>query len=103
MVKIARLDESHLLFVCPGCKCPHHVRIAGIGPIWEWNGSTILPTFSPSIVFSAHTPTKRCHGQITDGSIEFFPDSHHELAGKIAWLPDWPVQPEGCESEYSTK
>jgi hypothetical protein len=103
MVKLARLDESHLLFICPACNCPHHVRVAGLGPVWTWNGSTILPTFYPSIVFNGFTPSKRCHCEIRDGAIEFFADSHHEMAGKTAWLPDWPEQPVAPENEWSTK
>jgi hypothetical protein len=103
MVKLAKLDDHHHLFICPACACPHHVRIAGLGPVWTWNGSTILPTFSPDIVFGAHTPGKRCHSKITDGGIEYFADSHHAMAGKTAWLPDWPEQPGTPENEWSTK
>lgn len=98
MVKLARLDDSHLLFMCPGCKCPHHVRVAGHGPIWEWNGSTILPTFSPEITFSAHTPSKRCRFVIKDGTIQFLADCHHEFSERLFVLPDWPEQPSGQES-----
>jgi hypothetical protein len=103
MVKLARLDDSHLLFMCPGCKCPHHVRIGGPGPVWEWNGSTILPTFEPDITFSAHNPEARCHFSIRDGAIEFFADSHHDFRGRLLVLPDWPEQPSQPEEGYTTK
>lgn len=88
MPKLAWLDSSNLLFFCPGCKCPHYVRVSGSGPLWEWNGSLEEPTLSPAATFNAHGEA-RCHFVITAGYIEFLSDSHHSLKGSRTPLPVW--------------
>ena len=91
VAKLQWLDtDRNLLFLCPGCKCTHYVRVQGPGPIWEWNGNWTKPTFAPDIVFSAHLQEKRCHFSITDGLIHFYEDCHHALAFASTTLPDWP-------------
>lgn len=89
MAKLHRLDSNHLLFLCPACKCPHYVRVEGYAPMWEWNGDMDAPSFTPDMIFSAHGPAPRCHFMVKDGTIEFYKDSGHELAGFAAPMLDW--------------
>lgn len=96
------------LFWCPGCKCGHGVWVTGkngvTGATWAFNGNFEKPTFSPSLKISRPmwvppvTPENQeqwrqkpwpqtkvefvCHSVITNGMINFCPDSTHELAGK---------------------
>ena len=89
------------------------VTIAGEPPVWGWNGSLDVPTVTPSIlVRSGHysgsgsescwctynkehpesaSPFKctLCHSFITDGKIQFLPDSTHALSGQTVELPEW--------------
>jgi hypothetical protein len=59
------------------------------GATWIWNGSMDTPTFTPSINCNPNDPQWRCHSFVTDGKIQFLPDSHHRLAGKTVELPEW--------------
>ena len=72
-------------FHCPGCEHGHHVSV----PMWTWNGSLTLPTFTPSLLVNAHDPAFRCHSFVKDGRIQFLGDCHHSLAGQTVDLPDW--------------
>ena len=79
-------ENGHLLLWCPGCESAHV-----IGPAWTWNGSRHAPTISPSVLVQGGPPgTPRCHSFVTDGRIEYLPDSEHALAGSTVDLPDWP-------------
>ena len=92
------------MFHCPGCDSAH-----GVSAAWEFNGSMMLPSFRPSILALPHgtlididlegdeltapsnvRQTPRCHSYVTDGQIQFLPDSTHELAGQTVELPEWP-------------
>lgn len=83
---------------------------------WMWNGDADIPTFTPSIVIdtvrhpmsredtiaynqivaSHGTPVavadprfhRRCHSFVTNGRIQFCPDSNHSLSGQTVDLPD---------------
>ena len=109
--KLHRMNAGQLVFHCPACKHAHHVTIDPGG--WTWNGSMLLPTFSPSIRASsghfipghigecwcsynaAHPENPSgfqcecCHSYVVDGNIQFLPDCTHALAGKTVALPDW--------------
>lgn len=81
-------DDGQALyfFHCPGCENAHGFHV----PRWEWNGSMDSPTFRPSLVCNRDDPASRCHLWVTDGTIHFLPDCHHELAGQTAIpMPDW--------------
>lgn len=94
------------------------VGIAGQSaePTWMWNGDADIPTFTPSIIVdsvrhdmtreefeaynqlvSARGPVvanedarfkRHCHSFVTNGQIQFCPDSNHSLSGKTVDLPD---------------
>lgn len=107
--KASRAEGGLVLFHCPGCKCCHgpRVEVSGSGPIWGWNESLDSPTFTPSILVRGTVPITDeeagrimrgekvepkpfiCHSYVTDGKIQFLPDSTHEFAGKTVDLPDW--------------
>jgi hypothetical protein len=74
------------MFHCPGCKCAHQ-----IDGRWTFNGDARKPTIRASILVHAVEGTNRplCHSFVTDGRIEFFPDSTHGLAGQTVDLPPW--------------
>ena len=100
-------DEYHVVTVDPDYR-------AATGPFWGYNGIPDAPTFTPSVlVRSGHyatggapgncwcdfaerfpdQPADRykctiCHSYVTDGRIQFLPDSTHALAGQTVDLPD---------------
>lgn len=55
-------------------------------PCWTWNGDTEKPTLKPSILtrFDSGDPSESyvCHSFVTDGKVQFLPDSTHDLAGQ---------------------
>lgn len=103
------------IFWCPGCKEAHQVATGGgPGPRWSFNGNVDRPTFTPSVLirsghfipghenecwckYDAEHPDDAsgfkcavCHSFITDGRIQFLPDSTHHLAGQTVDIPVWP-------------
>ena len=54
---------------------------------WLWNGSIDKPTIKPSILTN-FGDGKICHSYVTDGMVEFLPDSTHELSGKTVDMLD---------------
>lgn len=83
--------ERRIAFHCPGCECAHQIPITGTRA-WQWNGSLESPTLKPSIFVnrgSVNPGVPACHSYVTDGSIQFLPDSIHALAGRTVELPDW--------------
>jgi len=76
-------------FYCPGCKRPHTFDTR-----WKWNGSTELPSFTPSYLIEGGDPSYKCHSYVTNGRIQFLPDSTHELSGKTVDLPPIAVMQE---------
>ena len=96
MDKLRRINPTALAFHCPGCECGHYVQVgASQEPNWIWNGSMTAPSFQPSIRCRAEqwedgvvTPTC-CHSFVTDGKIQFLPDSTHALSGQTVEIPIW--------------
>jgi hypothetical protein len=101
-VKLREIRDGLMMFMCPGCKYHHTVWVVpGDHPTWTYNGNPDLPTFTPSLLLytpalppSADWPRGKpqetlCHSFVTDGRIQFLPDSAHELAGKTVDLPEW--------------
>lgn len=91
-LKITQSEHSEmglcLLHWCPGCRGPHLINVEKpnhLGAKWTWNKNAEKPTFTPSINIVGH-----CHYFITDGKIQFCPDSKHKLAGMTVDLPDFP-------------
>ena len=100
---------SHGHFWCPDCDRNHTVRLNGPYK-WEWNGSEECPTLQPSVKVTGNEqisdeqwaeyerygtplPVPKpfvCHSYVTNGQIQFLPDSTHELAGKTVDLPEYP-------------
>lgn len=89
-------EEYH--FMCPGCKFEHRVivkwgdKVGKTEPKWEFNGNLDAPTFKPSLLVQWHNAERKlvCHSFITDGMIQFLPDSTHVLAGQTVPLEDQP-------------
>jgi hypothetical protein len=91
----------HHLIWCPGCDALHapRSRIAEtapdhVGPLWEWDGNTDAPTFSPSLLvyMGGRDGARNCHSFIRAGRWEFLSDSWHPLAGQTVPMipvPDW--------------
>ena len=83
-------------FHCPGCKRRHalpsnqHDPEDG-GPSWEWNGDMDYPTFRPSVLVRWGKPASICHSFVTNGMIEFLPDSTHALAGQTVPLEPFDI------------
>jgi hypothetical protein len=80
-----RTENGSVLIWCPGCGFAHAIRVEG-DKKWEWNGSLERPSFQPSLKCEwddgpERTP-KCCHSVITDGFIDFCPDSTHALRGQ---------------------
>ena len=96
--ELIRNDGSHYawLFWCPACACAHQCDNR-----WGFNGNQESPTFTGSVLVhecTHGTPEEpihrpRCHSQVTDGKIRFYPDSQHLLAEQTVDLPDWPPGP----------
>ena len=78
------INGTLLSFLCPGCKRLHTVNIdIEQSPVWIFNNDYHNPTFSPSIcVRQSNNNNYCCHSIVTDGKIQFFQDSTHELAGQ---------------------
>lgn len=96
---------------CPGCEEYHAMPIDGPHPCWEFNGDLEKPTLRPSILHrSGHYipghegkcwcdylrehPDETgpvctvCHSFVTDGKIQFLPDSTHKFSGQTVNLPE---------------
>lgn len=105
-VRVRSGPSAFVEFMCPGCRRRHAITS---GPnAWTWNGDTVRPTFTPSVLVQPHdtlinedldlpelvaegnrTRTPRCHSFVTDGRIEYLADSTHGLAGQTVDLPVW--------------
>lgn len=84
---------------CPGCACAHVFYVGRVKrPSWTFNEHPERPTFSPSMrTFvpadsEEGTPEQTlCHYILTDGVINFLPDSTgHALRGEVP-LPPFPA------------
>lgn len=79
-----------LLWRCPGCGDIHACKVRGeptAEPCWEWNGSLVAPTLSPSVL-KQPAAGPLCHSFVRDGVVEFLGDCAHPLAGqRVAMLP----------------
>lgn len=88
MEKVRKTSDGTLLYWCPGCDTYHGVWTENPNPLtgaqWQWNGSTVSPTFTPSIMLK----NPICHSFITDGKIHFLADSQHKLAGETVCMVD---------------
>lgn len=91
------IDVNNIFFMCPGCHRMHSVpAVHGLPvegkPVWGWNGNIEEPSIDPSIrTWGTNETTGEefvCHSVVRLGTIEFFADSSHELAGKTVPLPD---------------
>lgn len=83
---------------CPACEQQHPLP-----DVWKFNGDVNKPTFSPSFS-QTFTPDKvideyfgkggipvskqvKCHYFVTDGNIQFLPDSWHGRSDIVAMPP----------------
>ena len=83
-----RQDENYWFVYCPGCKQDHLIPKAKLGhPMWDFNGDTNNPTFTPSVKITA-LYNYCCHFNITNGQIILHGDCTHELRGQTFNLED---------------
>lgn len=75
-------DGAGLKVYCPGCQAPHIYDGR-----WQFNGSLELPSFTPSMAIDRGSGGARCHSFVTNGRIQFLPDSTHRLSGQTVDLP----------------
>lgn len=89
---------------CPACEEVHQFAIESpnsSGAIWQWNGDTEKPTFTPSMLIrwgkqadpKCEVNGGICHYILTDGIINYCGDCTHAMAGQSVPLPDWPYAP----------
>lgn len=103
---IMRRGTARYWHWCPACEREHPLPDS-----WNFNGDVSKPTFSPSFkqnffyLFGDQTrrpngDERTCHYIITDGKIQFCPDSWHNRSDIVAMplLPD-PVADFGCETQ----
>lgn len=116
MPKAWVLPDGRVGFNCPGCSSVHAVPVNGtFSPSWGFNGNLDSPTFTPSIKaewtsfseqgkadyedwYAAGMPDRKgvefdrcphiCHSFVTNGVIEFCPDSTHSLSGQKIPMPE---------------
>ena len=91
---LARIEDAptQFLFWCPGCECSHHLETGKDQRVhWEWNGSMVKPTASPSLLIRGGGKPKdyRCHLHIREGALKFCSDSSHALAGETVPMVPW--------------
>lgn len=75
-------STGHLVW-CPGCQSNHLYDGR-----WTFSGSLDRPTFRASYLVPGGDGRARCHSYVTDGWIEFLPDSTHALAGQKVELDE---------------
>lgn len=74
---------------CPACDRAHLLEMGHRDSRKiDWDHDTKRPTFTPDIRHQVGDVT--CHYRITDGRVEFLPDSTHILAGRTVDLPVYP-------------
>lgn len=89
MARAERINDTQVIIQCPGCDCIH-----AFDERWSFNGDLERPTFMPSLLvrwaggFGPERRERVCHSFVTDGRIQFLPDSTHHLAGQTVDLPD---------------
>jgi Family of unknown function (DUF6527) len=110
-------DGERVTFFCPGCTEAHSISVRPDGAHdaghWGFNRNFEAPTFTPSILVTGKQRhlepdgqwkggwirdkatgavlDKICHSFVTDGRIQFLPDSTHALAGQTVPIPDLPA------------
>jgi hypothetical protein len=85
MSKVRLTDNSHKMIVCPGCETLH-----APDDRWTFNNDLEKPTFTPSLLvkWKSKDGEMTCHSFVTNGIIQFLPDSTHKLSGQSVPLPD---------------
>lgn len=81
-------DLKAYAFFCPGCDGLHVFYVSGT-VVWIFDGNLEKPSFSPSLLNTGRVG-RRCHLQLTTGTIYYYPDSDHALRGTSVELPDYP-------------
>jgi hypothetical protein len=74
---------DHYLFFCPGCQRAHFFDSR-----WTFNGDLVKPSFRASLSVPG------CHSFVTNGMIQFLPDSTHALAGQTVPMVPWETRGE---------
>lgn len=77
MAKVFHYPPNVYSVHCPACGYEHPFTVGSeTRPNWTFNGDFDRPTFRPSMLCMPDGP-KRCHSFVTDGRIQFLPDSWH--------------------------
>ena len=87
------------IYRCPGCTRVHALGINNVDPGrpgWTWNGDTVLPVFSPSVLYGTTRKGQPvvCHSFVgingaPPGSAIFLGDCTEGQAGKVLPLLPW--------------
>lgn len=95
MARTKRSYPDRLTFFCPGCGFPHVLQPVA-GPQNEgvigWNGDKSLPTFFTEVEIEGDGTKPTCHSTMTEGQIQFMPESTHELADQTVEVPDVSIE-----------
>lgn len=98
------IQYNALAFICPGCLVMEGRHGTGLHmlpvnsnvktPSWTWDGDSLLPTLTPSILtkWKGAGLEVVCHSFLTEGVFNFLSDCTHSLVGKkveMVDLPDW--------------
>lgn len=89
-------NPTRVYLWCPGCRTSHVIAVEPHPNPWTFNGDTTKPTFQPSLLVTSSRRKAEtvCHSFVTDGQINFLPDTTaHELRG-LHPIPDWPKESE---------
>ncbi|MCE5342558.1 MAG: hypothetical protein LLF96_03085 [Eubacteriales bacterium] len=82
MARVEKLDCVYLVY------SPADEQHVPFDARWQFNGNYDKPTFRPSMLLNANMPGhKRSHFFVTDGKIQYLPDSEHVLAGQTIEIP----------------
>lgn len=85
---------------CNGCNEAHLIEVdtphgdVFNNPLRSFNGSIKRPTFYPSLlvtVVDGENSRRVCSYYVTEGRVEYLPETNHSLSGLTVELPDFPA------------
>jgi len=97
--KIRRIKGIGWSHWCPGCEEYHLFstdKPNSRGAKWSFDGNEQKPSFAPSMKISvewsktdAAMKDETCHYFLTEGKLNYLPDTTHEFSGRTIDLPNW--------------
>ena len=100
MMKLIRMPGCGIAHHCPACNEMHvfYTEMPNAnGAFWVWNGSEVLPSFTPSMLITADFAPEDggkfvCHYFLKAGKLQYLNDCTHTLKGQTVALPDLPIR-----------